>query len=102
MNFKFLPGQCVEFCPMGSLVGRYRVLRLMPVEAHHEEPCYRIKGELRDDEWVVTECNLDANVGTPHDYVLIAQQLRDQRQRRSSEEVSTESSLSDAFRQSNL
>lgn len=101
MKFKFLVGQCIEFCPTGSVAGRYHVLRVMPVEPYHQEPCYHIKGELRGDEWVVTECNLDGNVGSAPHYELIAQQLRDLR-RRPPAEAPTQNSESAAIGQGKL
>jgi hypothetical protein len=72
MNFKFSPGQSVEFSPVGGVAGRYNVVRSMPLEPHQDEPKYRIRGELAGEERVVSECSLNENVGSPHDYELAA------------------------------
>jgi hypothetical protein len=83
MNFKFIVGQLVEFCPAGGIPGRYNVIRRMPVEPYHDEPYYRIRGERGGDEWVVIECNLSADVGTIQYYETIDQQLKGLRRQKS-------------------
>ena len=97
MNFKFMVGQWVEFCPAGGLPGRYNVIRLMPVEPYYDEPYYRIRGERAGDEWVVIECNLSADVGTTQYYEKIAQQLKGLRRRRSPTDVPAENRTSDGL-----
>lgn len=82
MNFKFSAGQTVEFSPTGGVAGRYSVVRSMPLEPHHDEPRYRIKGELAGEERVVSESSLNEDVGTSHEYEVVAQNLKAQRQRK--------------------
>lgn len=72
MDFKFSPGQCVQYLPAGSVPGRYVVLRSMPLEPRQSEPMYRIRGELAGEERVVSECNLSEDVGTPQEYAVAA------------------------------
>ena len=71
MNIKFAVGQCVEYVPVGTVGGRYIIVRPMPNEYNQSEPRYRIRGEEAGEERVVAESALSENVGSTADYVAL-------------------------------
>lgn len=72
MDSKFSVGQSVEHTPVGTVPGRYVIVRQMPSEHNQSETRYRIRGELAGEERVVSESALSDNVGTELEYAMEA------------------------------
>lgn len=67
MAFKFTVGQAVEYKPVGSKLGVFKVLRQMPEEFPAVDRKYRIKSLDESFERNVLECDLSASL-VPEDH----------------------------------